>query len=316
MRKEKSPYDKYPLYHYMWENAFTGNPANLLKISTLPYTCESYAEKHPESPLYHELMALSAFLDAEPGSSAYKERFQQRFSSPAALSQALRRKITDWMLEHPNDMEILCIQAAMELVAGAQGNAASARAWLIRIMTEVTDIGQFSCSRLWQVAAQSCTLWNYLGVIDKEDQRKIWEEADKITLRDVIMAWVFVPYPLVVTSITLAICSGEGYINALYPLLGIVVIALLSLVAFPYLFHKPLKKTLCATGIWAHYLGFLLKTEGGSLPLSVAWRLFLEQDFSRSIQVAGLSIWILVMLAVAWQIIVALYRTVRFLVKR
>ena len=33
MRKEKSPYDKYPLYHYMWENAFTGNPANLLKIS-------------------------------------------------------------------------------------------------------------------------------------------------------------------------------------------------------------------------------------------------------------------------------------------
>ena len=107
-----------------------------------------------------------------------------------------------------------------------------------------------------------------------------------------------------------------AYINALYPLLGIVVIALLSLVAFPYLFHKPLKKTLCATGIWAHYLGFLLKTEGGILPLSVAWRLFLEQDFSRSIQVAGLSIWILVMLAVAWQIIVAIYRTVRFLVKR
>ena len=104
MRKEKSPYDKYPLYHYMWENAFMGNPANLLKISTLPYTCESYAEKHPESPLYHELMALSAFLDAEPGSSAYKERFQQRFSSPAALLQALRSKITDWMLEHPNDM--------------------------------------------------------------------------------------------------------------------------------------------------------------------------------------------------------------------
>ena len=163
--------------------------------------------------------------------------------------------------------------------------------------------------------------WEALGELclfphKEQFSLKIWEEADKITLRDVIMAWVFVPYPLVVTSITLAICSGEGYINALYPLLGIVVIALLSLVAFPYLFHKPLKKTLCATGIWAHYLGFLLKTEGGSLPLSVAWRLFLAQDFSRSIQVAGLSIWILVMLAVAWQIIVAIYRTVRFLVKR
>lgn len=34
MRKEKSPYDKYPLYHYMWEDAFMGNPANLLKISS------------------------------------------------------------------------------------------------------------------------------------------------------------------------------------------------------------------------------------------------------------------------------------------
>lgn len=316
MRKEKSPYDKYPLYHYMWENAFMGNPANLLKISTLPYACESYAEKHPESPLYHELMALSAFLDAEPGSSDYKERFQQRFSSPAALLQALRSKITDWMLEHPNDMEILCIQAAMELVAGAQGNAASARAWLMRIMTEVTDIKSFSCSRLWQIAAQSCTLWNYLGVIDKEDQRKIWAEADKITLRDVIMAWVFVPYPLVVANITLAICSGEGLINALYPLLGIVVIALLSLAAFPHLFHKPLKKTLCATGIYGHYAGFLLSTEGGSMPLSVAWRLWLAQDFNRSAYVAGIAMWILVMLAVAWQIIVALYRTIRFLVKR
>lgn len=316
MRKEKSPYDKYPLYHYMWKNAFMGNPANLLKISTLPYTCESYAEKHPESPLYHELMALNAFLDAEPGSSAYKEQFQQRFSSPAALLQALRSKITDWMLEHPNDMEILCIQAAMELVAGAQGNAASARAWLMRIMTEVTDIEKFSCSRLWQVAAQSCTLWNYLGVIDKEDQRKIWVEADKITLRDVIMAWVFVPYPLVVASITLAICSGEGYINALYPLLGIVVIAVFSFTLFPRLFHKPLKITLCATGIYAHYFGHLLVTEGNGMSLHTAIRLLLAQEFRNSIWNVDMSMWILIIFAVVWLIIIAVYRTIRYIITR
>ena len=261
-------------------------------------------------------MGLSAFLDAEPGSIAYKEQFQQKFSNPTTLLQALRSKTTDWMLEHPNDMEILCIQAAMELVAGSYGDAISARAWLIRIMTEVTDIEHYFCSHLWQVAAQSCALWNYLGVLDKEDQRKRWAEANKITLRDVVMAWVFTPYPLVVTSLTLAICSGEGLIRALYPLLGIVVIILLSLMVFPHLFHKPLKITLCATGIWAHYFGFLLTTEGGNMPLGVAWQLLLAQDFGSPIQGAGMTMWVLVMFTVIWQIIVAIYRTVRYLVKR
>lgn len=313
MRKIKSAYDKYPLYHYMWESAIVGDPAKMLKDHALPYACESYAEKHPESPLYHELMALGAFLGTEPGCIAYKERFQQRFSDPLALLQALRSKMADWMLEHPNDMDILCIRAAMELVAGARGDATSAQTWLIQIMTEVTAIEHFSYGRLWKVAAYSCTLWNYLGIIE---QRESWAEADKITLRDVIMAWIFVPYPLIVTSITLAICSGEGLLSALYPILGIVVIALLSQIAFPFLFHKPLKMTLCATGIYGHLAGWFLSNECGGISLSVAWRLWLAQDFSRSAYAVGIAIWILVILIVAWQIIVAIYRTIRFLAKR
>lgn len=66
----------------MWKNAFMGNPANLLKISTLPYTCESYAEKHPESPLYHELMALNAFWMQNRAAAPTKSNFNRDFLVP------------------------------------------------------------------------------------------------------------------------------------------------------------------------------------------------------------------------------------------
>lgn len=47
--------------------------------------CENYAKEHPDLPFCAELLAISALLDASPGSFAWSEHYQKKFSSPDAV---------------------------------------------------------------------------------------------------------------------------------------------------------------------------------------------------------------------------------------
>lgn len=309
----KGTLSKYPLYEKMREYRMIGSNASnafsTLKDSVLPSACEDYANRHPNSPFYDELMGISAFLDYGPGSIGYKERYQAKFSSPESLVQQSLSKIQEWMVAHPDDMEVLCIRAGIETVAKRKANIDVSVGHLARIMTLVTNADNFPYTYLWCITANAVELWEHLSFMEKEEQQKAYADAQRITLRDVLVTWLFVPYPVLVAYLAIFGYSSIDW----FPIFGFIgvpiLLIVLSCTLFARLLHKPLKVTLSTTGCLAFLWGFTQYEMGGK-GTSFGDAMYRLLNGTADMYSFG---WCLVACLVAWIVIVAVYRTVKWL---
>ncbi len=309
----KGTLSKYPLYEKMWEYRMIGSNASnafsTLKDSVLPSVCEDYANKHPNSPLYDELMGISAFLDAGPGSIAYREHYQAKFSSPELLVQQSLSKLQEWMVAHPDDMEVLCIRAGIETVAKWKANRTVSVGHLARVMTIVTNADNFLYTYLWCITANAVELWDHLGFLEKEEQQKAYADAQRITLRDVLVTWLFVPYPVLVAYLAIFGYSSIDW----FPVFGFIgvpiLLIVLSCTLFARLLHKPLKVTLSTTGCLAFLWGFTQYEMGGR---GTSFEETMRRLVNGTADMYSFG-WYLVACLVVWILGVAAYRTVKWL---